>query len=220
MGGPPRIIVYFDDLPDRYKKQIESVLGKGKKKQLPPKAFSNYGEIMDNGERWTVGKLSGRDRGAKTRTACGKPMHHWMILAFHKDRDAVDRWIEKKLEILHMDGDKNKDGEFHPWTHEDRDDSKPYTNYYFTLRLGTRDQNQQEKWAKRRRLNNEAPDTQPIACRQDNLKRAQSKSWKRYEAYKSATTIAEFLEKGGLRRDLKHDLGKGYVRYISTPQAQ
>jgi hypothetical protein len=53
-----------------------------------------------------------------------------------------------------------------------------------------------------------------LECQQDNPKRDQSKSWKRYEAYKSATTVAEFLSKGGTPADLAHDVGKGFVWYL------
>ena len=53
-----------------------------------------------------------------------------------------------------------------------------------------------------------------LECQQDNPKRDQSKSWKRYEAYKSATTVAEFLAKGGTPADLAHDVGKGFVWYL------
>ena len=42
------------------------------------------------------------------------------------------------------------------------------------------------------------------------------KSWVRYEAYKSATTVAEFLEKGGTPADLTHDVGKGFVWYVDA----
>ena len=218
--GPDLKIVYFDDdLPDRHKKQIKGTL---RGRQNAPKAFSNYGEIMDNNGRWTVGQLLRRDRSAQTRWACGKPMHHWMILAFHPARDEVDRWLKGELEILHRDGATSDSHAYSPYTHENGDDSKPYTNYYFTLRLDTRDQNQSDKRAKKRRLNNEAPDTQPIACRQENPKLQGTACNLRYEAYKSATTIAEFLEKGGSRKDLKNDIDRGYVWYISpqTPQAQ
>ena len=38
----------------------------------------------------------------------------------------------------------------------------------------------------------------------------------RYEAYKSATTVAEFLEKGGTPADLTHDVGKGFVWYLDA----
>ena len=53
-----------------------------------------------------------------------------------------------------------------------------------------------------------------LECQQENPKRDQSKSWKRYEAYKSATTVAEFLAKGGTPADLAHDVGKGFVWYL------
>ena len=49
---------------------------------------------------------------------------------------------------------------------------------------------------------------------QENPKRAPSKSWERYEQYKSATTVGEFLERGGTPADLAHDVGKGFVRYL------
>ena len=53
-----------------------------------------------------------------------------------------------------------------------------------------------------------------LECQQDNPKRDQSKSWRRYEAYKSATTVNEFLAKGGTPADLAHDVGKGFVWYL------
>jgi len=53
-----------------------------------------------------------------------------------------------------------------------------------------------------------------LECVQENLKRDQSKSYHRYEAYKSATTVAEFLEKGGSPADLAHDVNKGFVWYL------
>ena len=57
-------------------------------------------------------------------------------------------------------------------------------------------------------------DTQLIGCLQENPKRYNSKSWHRYEAYKSARTVAEFFEKGGSPADLKHDVGRRYVWYV------
>ncbi len=51
-----------------------------------------------------------------------------------------------------------------------------------------------------------------LECQQDNPK--SGKSWKRYEAYKSATTVAEFLAKGGTPADLAHDVEKGFVWYV------
>jgi len=156
VDGDPLEIVKFKRLPDRYKKQIESVLGKGRS---PPKEFSNYGEVMTNLNNWTKGNDPSERSPAPTRSACAKEMQTWMMLAFHKDRDEIDKLIEKKLEILHMDGDKNNPEKYHPLTHEDSDDSKPYTNYYFTLRLGTRAENRNDRLAKdnrkKRRLNSD-----------------------------------------------------------------
>jgi len=57
-------------------------------------------------------------------------------------------------------------------------------------------------------------DTQLIGCLQENPKRYNSKSWHRYEAYKSTRTVAEFFEKGGSPADLKHDVGRRYVWYV------
>lgn len=148
VGGPPRIIVYFDDLRNDYKEQIGRKL---QGRQKPPKAFSNYGEVMDKNGRWTVGNEEKRKCGEKTREYFGKLMHHWMILAFHEDRDEVERWIKRELEILHKDGDENNPEKYHRLTHEECDDSKPYTNYYFTLRLDTRAENRGDRRAKEAR---------------------------------------------------------------------
>ena len=59
-----------------------------------------------------------------------------------------------------------------------------------------------------------------LECQQDNPKRDQSKSWKRYEAYKSAATVSEFLAKGGTPADLAHDVGKGFVWYLDAEDSQ
>ena len=52
-----------------------------------------------------------------------------------------------------------------------------------------------------------------LACMPDNPKRPQTKSWERYEKYKAATTVGEFLDLGGTLADLAHDTGKGFVQY-------
>lgn len=52
-----------------------------------------------------------------------------------------------------------------------------------------------------------------LECLQENPKRESSKSWERYEKYKVATTVGEFLELGGTPADLAHDVGKGFVAY-------
>ena len=68
----------------------------------------------------------------------------------------------------------------------------------------------------RRAYDDDDEDNRAIACLQENPKKDQSKSWVRYEAYKSATTVAEFLEKGGTPADLTHDVGKGFVWYLDA----
>ena len=52
-----------------------------------------------------------------------------------------------------------------------------------------------------------------IRCNPANPKRPQTKSWERYEKYKAATTVGEFLDLGGTLADLAHDTGKGFVQY-------
>ena len=159
VGGDPLKIVELKKLKGRYQRyqeQIETYLRKrGKGTRPPPAKFSNYGEVMNNLGIWTKGEKEKRKCDSKTRSACNGEMHHWMMLAFHEDRDEVERWLnkdgDKELVILHKDGDKNKDGEFHHLTHEDEDDSKPYTNYYFTLRFGTRAENRDDRSAKEAR---------------------------------------------------------------------
>ena len=54
------------------------------------------------------------------------------------------------------------------------------------------------------------PDTAEVKFIETNPKRRGTASYLRYEAYKDATTVKEFLEKGGKREDLWHDEKKGY----------
>ncbi|KAH8053115.1 hypothetical protein JL722_9781 [Aureococcus anophagefferens] len=59
----------------------------------------------------------------------------------------------------------------------------------------------------------------------ENPKKAGSKSALRYDAYKSASTVREFLELGGTRADLRHDIALGYVVVVDRaptppPRAQ
>ena len=55
-----------------------------------------------------------------------------------------------------------------------------------------------------------------LAGVQENPKKPGTACNLRYEAYKSATTVAEFLEKGGTPADLTHDVGKGFVWYLDA----
>ena len=50
-----------------------------------------------------------------------------------------------------------------------------------------------------------------ILFQQTNPKRAGSKSYDRYEQYKSATSYAEFLELGGSRADFLSDRQRGFI---------
>ena len=59
-------------------------------------------------------------------------------------------------------------------------------------------------------------DDRALACLQENPKKPGTACNLRYEAYKSATTVAEFLEKGGTPADLTHDVGKGFVWYLDA----
>ena len=54
------------------------------------------------------------------------------------------------------------------------------------------------------------------ACRvqQDNPKKNMSAD--RYERYKSAKTVGEFLDAGGTSGDLRHDWARGYVTQASA----
>ena len=54
-------------------------------------------------------------------------------------------------------------------------------------------------------------DQQSLSVRQDNPKQRDSLSHTRYEKYKPARTVREFLNLGGTRADLRHDLKKGFI---------
>ena len=54
---------------------------------------------------------------------------------------------------------------------------------------------------------------------QENQKKAGTKAWKRYEEYKSATTVGEAIDLGASREDLLNDLNRSFltVTVSSTP---
>ena len=56
-----------------------------------------------------------------------------------------------------------------------------------------------------------------IAFAQQNPKRPDSASYKRYEAYKAATCGAAVLEMGGSKSDVLHDYKKGFLRVTRCP---
>ena len=49
-------------------------------------------------------------------------------------------------------------------------------------------------------------------------KRKNSNAWKRYEAYKKARTLSQFLELGGDMRDLSYDWDRGLVSVLVDGQ--
>lgn len=50
--------------------------------------------------------------------------------------------------------------------------------------------------------------------KQENPKKQKTKSFLRYEKYKAATTVAEFLQLGGLKEDVKFDYQRGYLAVV------
>ena len=52
----------------------------------------------------------------------------------------------------------------------------------------------------------------PIRVRQDNPKKGASAL--RYAKYMAATNAKEFIQLGGTRADLKHDINKGFVKVL------
>ena len=68
-----------------------------------------------------------------------------------------------------------------------------------------------------------APKSYPFADRDTalrvaakNPKKRGSASWDRYERYKTARTVGEFLDAGGTSGDLRHDWARGYVTQASA----
>jgi len=57
-----------------------------------------------------------------------------------------------------------------------------------------------------------------ISLDQANPKLEGSKSWARYEAYKLAGTIGDFVNCGGTRADLANDFSRGWLRVPELPQ--
>ena len=155
---PPLEIRKFEDLPLSRRRLIEKWVV-SKKKANPPKAVTNYGEVLTNMSRWTTGSLVERTTHSQpvTKTVSGKQVHAWVMLFFHDSDDDVVKWMNRDddWDILHMDGDDTNPATYHPYTHEDGDDAAPYTNAFFTLRFGDKSENQQDQAAKKKRRKND-----------------------------------------------------------------
>tara|TARA_B100000405_G_scaffold300643_1_gene260650 strand:- start:682 stop:2109 length:1428 start_codon:yes stop_codon:yes gene_type:complete len=149
---PPLEIKNFEDLPLSRRRLIMNWVASNKKAN-PPKTVTNYGEVLTNYSRWTTGSLEHERTSLVAKTVCGKRVHAWVMLFFHESDDDVVKWMNGDVDwdILHMDGDKTNPATYHPYTHEDGDDAAPYTNAFFTLRFGTRSENNQDRFAKRKR---------------------------------------------------------------------
>lgn len=53
-----------------------------------------------------------------------------------------------------------------------------------------------------------------LKYQENNPKRKGSKAYTRFEKYMKATTVAKFLELGGLKADLRYDSEKGFVEIV------
>lgn len=49
---------------------------------------------------------------------------------------------------------------------------------------------------------------------QENPKKGKSKE--RYEAYKQATTMAEYYTRGGSKADARHDFTRGFLHFVDN----
>lgn len=63
---------------------------------------------------------------------------------------------------------------------------------------------------------NDSPLGARVAVRQSNPKKVGSKSFVRFEAYKKATTVGEYLSLGGTRADLSYDESRGFLSIDAT----
>mgnify|MGYP001989610684 CR=1 FL=1 len=151
---PPLEIRKFEDLPlSRRRLMVNWVVSR--KKANIPKAVTNYGEVFTNMSQWTTGSLTDDRTSLVAKTVCSKRVHAWVMLFFHESDDDVVKWMNGDWDILHMDGDKTNPATYHPYTHEDGGDAAPYTNAFFTLRFGTREDNMQDEAAKKKRRKND-----------------------------------------------------------------
>ena len=60
--------------------------------------------------------------------------------------------------------------------------------------------------------NGAVPTATAVRFRRRNPKRPNTQSHARYEKYKSATTVKQFLDRGGTRADLRNDVDKGFAK--------
>jgi hypothetical protein len=115
---------------------------------------TNFGEVLTNQNNWSIGNIQDR-QSIKHRIQNYKPIHQWIIFYFHENDEDIEEFMKGNLQILHKDGDETDPNRYVIYTHEDQDDSKPYTNYFWTLHFGTQKENSQDMVhaQKRRKLN-------------------------------------------------------------------
>ena len=140
IDGYPRLEKEYKSLSCTRKELIKRYLNESR--ATPPKKVSNYGEIMDNHGRWSSGTIH---RNGKYSTANEKLVHVWVMFYFHESDEDIKKWIfDDNFQILHKNGNKNDTEKYHIHTHEDGDTNKRYTNYFWTLRFGTREENRKD----------------------------------------------------------------------------
>jgi len=138
--GYPRLEQEYRSLSDTRKNLIKKYLNN--KRCTPPKKVSNYGEIMDNHDRWNIGTVH---RNGKCSVANEMLVHVWIMFYFHKSDKDIQKWIsDENFQILHKNGNKNDSNKYHIHTHIGNNPNNPYTNYFWTLRFGTRKENRND----------------------------------------------------------------------------
>ena len=139
------------ELEIRYKKDISpsriKLLEKYQRNWNIPKACTNFGEFLIRRSKWSIGHKdnSTRSGGTERKKLAGKTtVHFWVMFFFEPDDKIIEGILSGEIDILHMNGDENDPSKYNINTHIDQDESKPYTNYYHTLRTGTHAENMED----------------------------------------------------------------------------
>jgi hypothetical protein len=146
-----REIRYFDQLPDEWQTEVKNMM---RSCGAVPLAMTNYAEVLTSFSTWTRGSLAAsenatciRDDRYALRNFRFSGVFTYRLMWVYFNGPIPDGKV-----LGHKDGDESDPAAYDARTHEDGDDTKPYTHLLCTLRPVTPDQNRIDTHFKNKRI--------------------------------------------------------------------
>tara|TARA_B100000886_G_scaffold282430_1_gene206653 strand:+ start:13 stop:2283 length:2271 start_codon:yes stop_codon:yes gene_type:complete len=146
----PREIRYFDQLPDEWQTEVKNMVRTGS----VPLAMTNYAEVLTSFSTWTRGHIVASENSTcirDDRYALGNfrfsGVFTYRLMWVYFNGPIPDGKV-----LGHKDGDESDPAAYDPRTHEDGDDTKPYTHLLCTVRPVSVEQNHADTRFKNARI--------------------------------------------------------------------